>query len=110
MRTGRTASVDFGAGVMENAPGTKHRDDDGDSGEGNIDVKAMEASKAVAADELLDSIGLLGHKAELQELAGKTWTIEVLSFLDADDLEETTLTTKEKKTLVTKLKNAKKPE
>ena len=97
MRTGRTASVDFGAGVMENAPGTKHRDDDGDSGEGNIDVKAMEASKVVAADELLDSLGLLEHKAEIQELTGKTWDVHALSFIEKEDLGETTMSVVEKK-------------
>ena len=80
----------------------------------NVPAKQIQSVESAVelceADKLLQSIGLLGHKAELQELAGKTWTIEVLSFLDADDLEETTLTTKEKKTLVTKLKNAKKPD
>ena len=64
------------------------------------------------ADRLLNSIGLLRYKAELQQviveanlhdMAGKTWGVEVLSYLGHEDLAHTTMTDKEKDLLVAKL-------
>jgi len=64
------------------------------------------------ADKLLNSIGLLRYKAELQQviveanlhdLTGKTWVVEVLSYLGHEDLAHTTMTDKEKDLLVAKL-------
>ena len=52
------------------------------------------------ADKLLESIGLLGHKAELQELAGKTWSVEILAYLEKCDLVETSMSVLEKKIFV----------
>ena len=51
----------------------------------------------ISADELLDSIGLLEHKAEIQELTGKTWDVHSLSFIEKEDLGETTMSVVEKK-------------
>ena len=60
-------------------------------------------------DKLLDHIGLLKHKTELQELVGKSWTIKVLGFLDKDDLAATTMSLAEKKKLLASLKDAASP-
>jgi hypothetical protein len=59
--------------------------------------------KAQVADQLLDGIGLMGHKAELQGLTGATWSVQVLSHIEKSDLVETSMSVVEKKMFLKKV-------
>jgi hypothetical protein len=65
-----------------------------------VPASATIEEDVAAADKLLDSIGLIENKTELQELTGASWTVHVLSLLEKGDLSTTRMSLAEKKMLI----------
>ena len=69
------------------------------------DRLAAEKSNMGETDTFLDNLGLFdGHKDELRALTGKNWTIDVLAYIDMDDLDDgTTMSLENKKLFLSKV-------
>ena len=73
--------------------------------EGVATKKAADKSNMGETDTFLDNLGLFdGHKDELRALTGKNWTIDVLAYIDMDDLDDgTTMSLENKKLFLSKV-------
>jgi hypothetical protein len=70
-----------------------------------VDRLAAEKSNMGETDIFLDNLGLFdGHKDELRALTGTNWTIDVLAYIDMDDLDDgTTMSLENKKLFLSKV-------